>query len=365
MRNDFRFQPGTAMPLRCGRIASFAALLAALVLLVPWSANAVGSERVVGTVGKHQITEKEVDVKIKPQMTALQNQVYELKKRAIEALADEYLLAQAAKKEHLSVHDYLKRHLDAKSVTEAEAKKYYQDHKQLASHFPDFDKIKDRLIQALDNQREAQQREALLDRLRKEEPVKVMLAAPRMDVKYAGHPQLGPATAPVTIVEFGDFQCPFCKRAQPTLKQVLAKYGNKVRLVYMDFPLSFHKNAMAAAEGARCANEQGKFWPFHDQLFADQSKLDPSDLKQIAKKLGLDTKRFDACLDKDKYRSAIEADVKEGGELGVEGTPAFFINGRPLSGAQPFGQFAQVINEELARSSKTHNGSRQKRASAK
>jgi predicted DsbA family dithiol-disulfide isomerase len=351
--------------LRYGWLASILAAFAMAVLLAPGSAFASGSGRVLATVGNHRITEKDVDAKIKPQMAALQNRIYELKKGAIDELADQYLLEQAAKKDHLSVPEYLKRHLGTKSVTEAEAKKFYKDHKQIAQHYPDFDKIKGRLIQALDNQRKTEQRDALIERLRKDEPVKVMLAPPRLKVKFAGSPQLGPATAPVTIVEFGDFQCPFCKRAEPTLTEVLKKYGKKVRLVYMDFPLPFHQHAMEAAEGARCAKEQGKFWPFHDHLFENQEKLSKSDLKETAKKLGLNTKRFDACLDKGKYRSAIEADVAEGHKLGVSGTPAFFINGRPLSGAQPFAQFAQVIDDELGRSVKTQHGSRQRQASAK
>ena len=131
-----------------------------------------------------------------------------------------------------------------------------------------------------------------------------MLTAPRIQVKTAGHPEIGSKDAPITIVEFSDFQCPFCGRAEPTLKQVRAKYGDKVRLVYMDFPLGIHDHAIDAASAGRCAGEQGKFWQFHDAMFADQSKLTPPDLKASAKKLGLDTAKFDDCLDKGKYKAA-------------------------------------------------------------
>ncbi len=310
------------------------------------------ADQVVATVGSHQITAKEVDAKIKPQMAALESRVYELKKDAIRSIADDYLLTQAAKKEKLSIDEFLKRQLDGNAVTEADVKKYYDDRKDLQSRFPVYGQIKDRLLQALRHQRENQQREALLERLRKDAPVTVMLAPPRMRVEFAGHPELGPKDAPVTIVEFMDFQCPFCRRAAPTIKQVREKYGDQVRLVYMDFPLNIHEHALDAALAARCAAEQGKFWPYHDQLFADQSKLAPADLKQDAKKLGLEPARFDACLDTGKYRSAVEADLKQGTGLGIDGTPAFFINGRPLTGAQPFTKFVSVIDEELAASRK-------------
>jgi protein-disulfide isomerase len=184
-----------------------------------------------------------------------------------------------------------------------------------------------------------------------------MLTAPRIEVKSAGHPEVGAKDAPVTIVEFSDFQCPFCGRAEPTLRQVRAKYGDKVRLVYMDFPLGIHEHAIDAASAGRCAEEQGKFWQFHDAMFADQSKLKPDDLKADAKKLGLDTAKFNDCFDKGKYKSGIESDMAQGRDLGVDGTPAFFINGRPMTGAQPFEKFQSTIDEELA--------SGQKQASAK
>ncbi len=366
MRNYFHAKrwAGRRGPFRQDFVIGAVALAAGL-LVFAGNSYAGESGQVVATVGSHKITEKELDTKIKPQMAKLQSQVYQIKERAIQSIADDYLLSQAAEKEKLSVDEYLKRHVEGDKVTEAQAKKYYDDHKDLQSRFPNFDQIKERLVQALENQRENQQRQALMDRLRKDEPVKMLLEPPRLNVKSAGHPELGSANAPVTMVEFGDFQCPFCKRAEPTLKQVREKYGDKVRLVYMDFPLPIHQHAMDAALGARCANDQGKFWAFHDELFEDQSKLAPKDLKESAKSLGLDTAKFDACLDKGKYRSQVEADLNQGSALGVDGTPAFFINGRPLTGAQPFSQFVSVIDEELVRSRETQAGSGEKQARAK
>jgi protein-disulfide isomerase len=345
--------PETMLSL-CRKLSAaiaFAAFTLGLAVL-PNPASAASGDNVVATIGSHPITEKQVDARIKQKLAAIQSQIYELKKQAIESLADEYLIEQAARKENLSADDYLKHHLDGKKITADDAKKFYDQNKQLQARFPKYDQIKDRLVDALENQREEQEKTALLDKLRKDQPLSVKLTPPRVEVKFAGRPEQGAKSAPVTIVEFSDFQCPFCKRAEPTLKQVREKYGDKVRLVYMDFPLGIHQHAMDAALAGRCAAEQGKFWPFHDQMFADQNKLAPTDLKASAKKLGLDSATFDQCLDQAKYKSGVEADVNQGKDLGVDGTPAFFINGRPLTGAQPFPAFSGVIDEELAGSAK-------------
>src|SRR6202050_3162603 len=309
---------------------------------------AAESNKVVATVGDHKITAQELDAKIKPQLATVESQIYELKVSAIRSMADDYLLEQAAKKENLSTADYLKKHLPAKKITDTDAKLFYDQHKELQSRYPKYDQIKDRLVEALQAQHDEQGKAAFMDQLRKEHPVAVMLTPPRIEVKFAGHPELGPASAPVTIVEFSDFQCPFCGRAEPTLKQVREKYGDKVRLVYMDFPLSIHDHSIDAASAGRCAGEQGKFWEFHDAMFADQSKLKPDDLKADAKKLGLDTAKFDQCFDSGKFKPAIESDMAQGHDLGIDGTPAFYVNGRPLSGAQPFQRFQETIDEERA-----------------
>jgi len=177
----------------------------------------------------------------------------------------------------------------------------------------------------------------------------VMLVEPHFNVTSAGHPSTGGKNAPVTIVEFSDFQCPFCRGAENSIKAVRDKYGDKIRLIYMDFPLGMHPHAMEAARAGRCAAEQDKFWQFHDAMFADQSKLAAADLKATAQKLGLDIKQFNACFDQAKPDTGIRQDMAQGQSLGVTGTPTFFINGRELVGAQPAPKFNEMIDEELAR----------------
>jgi len=169
-------------------------------------------------------------------------------------------------------------------------------------------------------------------------------------VKTAGAAAKGPDTAPVTIVEFSDFQCPFCARVEPTLKQIEDTYKNRVRIVWKHLPLTaIHRDAGGAALAAEVAGKQGKFWEFHDRLFADQTKLGPEDLKRHAKDLRLDIARFEADLLKSEDKKKIEADIAEAKALGIDGTPGIFINGRFVQGAQPFEVFAKIIDEELSK----------------
>lgn len=176
--------------------------------------------------------------------------------------------------------------------------------------------------------------------------------APQKIEVAAWSPFLGPPTAKVTIVAFSDFQCPFCSRAVPELKKVEAAYPSDVRIVFRHQPLSFHQNAMGAAEAAMAAHAQGKFWPMHDRLFAHQDELDRASLEKHAKAIGLQMGKFKEALDKHQFAPQIEADKKRGMEVGADGTPTFFINGRPLQGAQPFEDFKKVIDEERARADK-------------
>jgi protein-disulfide isomerase len=345
--------------IAAGAIALLATLAVSTAAPRAWADDA---NAVVATVGDHKITEQELDQKIKPQMEQLRAQLeqrvqkliadktFEVKRKTLESMTDDYLVGKAAEREHLSVDAYLKEQSSGKNaVTDADAKKWYDKNKS-ASAAP-YDQIKPQLFEYLN-------RVAMLDRLRKNEPVKILLEAKRVAVDSSGHPSLGAKDAPVTIVEFTDFQCPYCKATEATLKQLRTKYGDKIRLVHMDYPLSFHAHAMDAAKAARCANDQGKFWEFHDSLFTNQGKLSAPDLKTTAKTLGLNSAEFDACFDKGKHEGEIKKDFAAGEKLGVDGTPAFFIDGRPLVGAQPPAQFEQVIDDEL------QNGG-EKRASAR
>jgi protein-disulfide isomerase len=166
----------------------------------------------------------------------------------------------------------------------------------------------------------------------------------------------GPKNAPITMVIFSDFQCPFCKRVEPTLSQIEKEYGGKIRQVWKNYPLPFHNNAEPAAEAAMAAAAQGKFWEMHDKLFENNTALDRPNLEKYAQELGLNMARFKADLDGSKYKGVIEAETKEGQAVGVNGTPAVFINGRKISGAYPFETFKKIAEEELSKKGSGGNG---------
>lgn len=171
---------------------------------------------------------------------------------------------------------------------------------------------------------------------------------PVANINTAGRPFLGGENAKVEVVEFSDFECPFCARAYPTIKQIESTYGDDVKIVYMHFPLtSLHPNAQKAAEASECANEQGKFWGYHDILFTTQ-RMDSASLKQYASDLGLDTANFNACLDGGEKRELVASHQQMGSGSGVSGTPTFFVNGQRLVGAQPFESFKALIDSQLA-----------------
>lgn len=171
----------------------------------------------------------------------------------------------------------------------------------------------------------------------------------RVAVSADDDPVKGPANAKITIIEFSDYQCPFCARAEPTMNQIIDTYKDDIKIVYRDFPLGFHENAQKAAEASECADEQGKFWEYHDKLFANQGALDIPSLKAYAIELKLNSAQFNQCLDSGKYEPEVKKDLEDGKAAGVSGTPAFFINGRLVSGAQPFDNFKKVIDEELGK----------------
>jgi protein-disulfide isomerase len=299
----------------------------------------------VATINGLAVTEKELD-------DSASRQLFEVRSNALDQLITDRVLENAAKAEHLSPDAYLKREIEKRVpiATSAEAKDFYEKNKdnlpaELASK--SWEELEPQLIQALTGERRKHAAVDLVEELKKQQHVQVLLAAPRVEVAAAG-PARGAANAKITIVEFSDFQCPFCARAQPAIDQVLKQYPDKVRIVYRDFPLSFHSNAARAAEAGHCANDQEKFWPLHDWIFTHQNELGEQELSNAAKDLGLDQKKFDACMVSHKYQQAVVDNQAAGEKAGVTGTPAFFVDGELLSGAQPFEKFQEVIERHLA-----------------
>jgi protein-disulfide isomerase len=322
----------------------------------PAAQQAAGGDA-AARVGDRVITNQEIDDRWKaldPSGHAEAAQkAYDGKRSALDAIVAEALIAEAAKKKGMSAEAFEQAELKArlKPVGEADVVTFYQSNiNQMQGR--SLEVMAPAIRRYLQDQQADAARSALIAELRKSGPdVRVLFDPPRHEVEVtADDPSIGPSSAPVTLVEFSDFQCPFCQRVAPTLKQVKQTYGDKVRVVWKDFPLTqIHPQAFKAGEAAHCAADQGKFWEYHDRLFANQQALQPTDLKKHAADLGLDAAAFGACLDSSKHGERVRDGVAEGSRLGVNSTPTIYINGRVLSGAQPYDVIAAVIDEELSK----------------
>jgi protein-disulfide isomerase len=309
-------------------------------------------DKVVATYNGGKITAGELEKEVRPQIAELENKMYQARKQTLEQMAMERIVKAEAAKAGLSDQDYIRKRVEEAPVappTEAQERQFYDRLKSGGQIPPDatFESLKDRIGQALMNQQRQSQMQKVIGELQKQANLKVDLPQPRIQVAAEG-PARGPKDAPVTIVEFSDFECPYCGAAHDTVEQVMSTYAGKVRLVYRQFPLNFHPHAAKAAEASLCAADQGKFWEYHEALFKNQKKLDLPDLKAHATEVGLDANKFSQCLDSGDKKKAVDADQQAGLAAGVGGTPAFFINGIFLNGAQPLDEFKKVIDGELA-----------------
>ena len=302
-------------------------------------------------VNGEAITSTDLERGLGAKLSTLEEQLYTLKRDELDNLIAQRLLAQEAARRGTSVTALIDAEVTSKVglVSEKDVDTFYQTNKERLRG--DEASLRENIRAHLQQLKLAAQRQRFVESLRAQSKVVVHLQAPpvtRVAVSTDGAPVRGAQEAPVTLVEFSDFHCPFCSRAQSTLKQVLERYPGKVKLVYRDFPLEgLHPQARAAAEAARCANDQGKFWEYHDVLYTTAPRGGPEDLKRYAGQVGLDVPKFDQCVASGTHRAAVKHDMEEGSRLGVTGTPAFFVNGRPLQGAQPLEAFVKVIEEEL------------------
>jgi protein-disulfide isomerase len=312
---------------------------------------AAGKDQPVAVVAGTPISAAELDEMAGSRLFQVRQQEYQVRKQVLDDAIGKRLFDAEAAARKISVDELTRMEVEGKAapVTEAEKKDFYEKNKGRFGAGTTEEQALAQIEAGLRQQRVRERRADYLKELRTKANVRVMLEPPRVTVGEAGNPAKGPAGAPVTVVEFSDFQCPFCARVNPTLAKIQETYAGKVRIVFRDLPLlNIHKNAGHAAEAAHCANDQNKFWEMHDRLFANQQKLAPADLKEHAVALGLDAAAFNQCLDSGKYTADWRRDSEEASRLGLSGTPAFFINGRLVSGAQPYEAFAQIIDEELA-----------------
>lgn len=269
---------------------------------------------------------------------------YDLLKRQLDKQLDAAALDLEAKARGVTTQDVL---VDLKPIapSDEETRAFYEENKDRIRE--PYEAIAPKVREHLAGQRNQAAARSFYDGLRAKHGIISVLGPYRVAVTANG-PARGPASAPVTIVEFGDFQCPYCKKAESSVHAVLEQYPHDVRVVFRNLPLiQIHPNAKVAAEAAVCAERQGKFWEMHDAMYADQSALTADALKATAKRLGLNLDRFSACLSDGASSAALDVDSKAAADLGLSGTPYFFINGRPIDGNVPLEKFESIIAEEL------------------
>lgn len=319
--------------------------------------TAQGESDVAAQIGDRTITVGEVDDRWQQtdpgtRSQAIQ-QIYDGRKKALDAIVAEILIAEASAAQNIEPEAFTSAGVTrlTEPVSDGQVLAFFQAN-QAQMQGRGMDVMSPLIRQYLDEQGRVEAFERLIAELSAEgPPYRLVLDAPRQQIDLSpDDPTQGSADAPVTLVEFSDFQCPFCAQVVPTLKRVEQTYGDKVRIVWKNFPLTaIHPQAFGAAQAGRCAQEQGMFWELHDVLFANQQALQPESLKTHALAAGLDAAAFDACLDSGQHADSVQAQMDIAMALGVVSTPAVFINGRLVSGAQPYDVFARIIDEELAR----------------
>jgi protein-disulfide isomerase len=290
--------------------------------------------RVFATVNGASVTSAMVEDTIKPLVYSVQRQVYILRKQQLDTRINDILLTQAAQKRQVGPEVLLQTEIAAKikPVTETDARQFYDQNKERING--DFEKTKPQIVEYLQQKQHEDLESALVKQLRSGATIQNFLrepVAPVYQISTDDQPSRGAVNAPVTLIEFTDFQCPSCAAMQPVLEQITAEYGDqRVRLVVRDFPLQQHANAFKAAEAAEAARAQGKYWEYAKLLFANQQALDVAKLKEYATQIGLDRAKFDALLDSGQLSAKVQSDVNDGNRIGVNATPSIYVNGRLL-----------------------------------
>ncbi|GAB4014925.1 MAG: thioredoxin domain-containing protein [Bdellovibrio sp.] len=306
---------------------------------------------VVAKINGQEVSEGEMLQGITSEIYEAEMKVYELKMNRLRSMMLEKFMNAHPEKKNLSNDEFLDKVIakDLK-ISDAEVEKFIKERGiPKESVTPD---LKNRINGFLLMEKKKGAVDIWLGKMTQKNPVEIYIKkpnAPRFEIAIQGAPATGKGGEPVTIVEFSDFQCPFCSKAAETIKEIKKKYGSKVNVVYKNFPLPFHEHAKIAAEAGMCAYEQGNdyFWKMHDAMFADQAGLAKEGLVAKAKAIGLKVDQFTSCLDAGKHRAKVEQDMEDGKNVEVKSTPTFFVNGKIVNGAQPLEVFAELIEEDL------------------
>jgi protein-disulfide isomerase len=308
---------------------------------------------VLAAIDGNPISLSEVEAAAGDRLAAMafqyRSQRHQLIDTTLRNIVRERLLEEEAKARGMSTEELVQAEMDKIEVTDEDVNQWYQQNRaRLGSRT--LEQVSAQVRQFLRQQKQEGIMDALVAELEKQNDVVYHLQPLRADIDVSDSPAQGSSDAPVTLVEFSDFECGYCGRLVKTLEDIKENYGDRLRIVFRQFPLQMHPNAQKAAEASLCANDQGKFWPMHDLLFQEQSQLGVVALKDKASRLGLDRGVFDSCLDSGRNAEKVQKDLRDGNALGVNGTPAIFVNGIPLpGGALPYDAISKAIDEELAR----------------
>jgi len=317
------------------------------ILLASDSASKGGSAAaVIAEIDGIKLTRAEFERRNASRLFQARNSYYEAERKAIEEYLDQYLLERQAEKEKTTVDQLIERHVTSKisGNPSDEALRFYYEGLDTKESF---EEVRGKILDHVRQRRIAKAKAAYTESLRAQSSVVISLSAPRVQVSLNDAHVRGPKDAPVLLVEYADYECPYCQQIQPALDRIHAEYKGKVAFAYKDVPLPMHANAQKASEAAHCAGVQNKYWEYHD-LLVSKKQLDLPRLKEIARELKLDVAAFDKCVDTGERAAVIKAHMAEAQSLGLQGTPSFFINGRFFSGALSYEKLREVIEEELS-----------------
>jgi predicted DsbA family dithiol-disulfide isomerase len=329
---------------------NFALLSGALITALAAFAAESGRDQPVSDVvlveiNGVKVTLREFEQKHPMAFFQARNSFHDAQRKVVDTFIDEYLLEEQAKKENLTVDELLKKHVDAtiaKDPSEETLRVYYEgvDTKET------YEAVRDKIVEAIHQRRLNKAKSAYMLSLRSDAKIFFSIAPPRAQISMKDTPVRGPADTRVMLVEYADYECPYCQQAQPTLDKLEAEFKGRIAFAYKDVPLPMHPNAPKAAEASHCAEAQGKYWEYHD-LLGKTRQLDMASLKDDARKLSLDGAAFDKCLDSGEKSGIVKLHQSEAASLGIQGTPTFLVNGRVFSGSPSYEQLRVVIEEEL------------------
>ena len=308
----------------------------------------------VAVVGGHKITRSDLEqhasdnmARARSQLVQAKVQLYEAEHSALDKEIDKQVLTQEAARDHITGDQLLKREVEGKvkDPSEETLRVYYLG---IPGNKDPYEAMRPKILHSIRALEEKQLAEDYIKGLRARQNIKVDLLPPRQDVAIGDTPAIGSADAPVTVIEFADYQCPYCRQEEPVLKHLREQFKDKVKFAYRDFPLPMHQYAHKSAEASRCAADQGEYWPYHDRLFSGAPEdLADAGLKSMARQLKLDGDKFDKCLDSSAQAAPVDSDLNSGKNLGISGTPTMYVNGYTVGGAASYWTLRDLVQQQI------------------